>query len=89
MAAEESFSEKVVDTYRACARVPAATRAHLFPSKDGGSQDGLVEIEVTWTQREIERGKKISHNKSYFVERRPEGFKKLCVSSCQADVTNV
>jgi hypothetical protein len=49
----------------------------------------MIEVEVTWTQREIERGKKISYNKSYFVERSSEGLKKLCESSCQADATNV
>ena len=31
-AAGDSFSEKAVETFRACARVPAATRAHISPT---------------------------------------------------------
>ena len=81
---DEGFVEKAVDMYRACARVPLASRGHISTTNGG-----TVEIEVTWTQREIERGKKISYNKSYFVEKCPEGVKKVCVSTCQADVTNV
>ena len=83
-AAGDSFSEKAVETFRACARVPAATRAHM-----SSTSGGKVEVEVTWTQREIERGKKVSYNKSYFVSKSAEGLEKLCVSSCQADATNV
>ena len=37
-----------------------------------------MEVEVTWTQREIERGKKVSYNKS---SKSAEGLEKLCVSS--------
>lgn len=80
----DSFTEKAVDMYRACTRVPTASRAHLSPASGG-----KVEVEVTWTQREVERGKEISYNKSYFVEESAEGVKKLCASSCQADATNV
>lgn len=83
-AARDSFCEKAVDAFRACARVPTASRAHISPASDG-----KIELEVTWTQREVERGKKISYNKSYFVEKSSEGLRKLCVSSCQADATSV
>lgn len=82
--AGDTFSEKAVETFRACARVPTASWAHISPTNGG-----KVEIEVTWTQREIERGKKVSYNKSYFVNKSAEGLEKLCVSSCQADATNV
>lgn len=81
---DERFVEKAVEVYRACARVPLASRGHISPTNGG-----TVEIEVTWTQREIERGKKISYNKSYFVEKGPQGVKKMCVSTCQADASNV
>ena len=87
MAEEESFSDRVVELYRECSRVPAATRAYLSPTAADGKQ---LEVEVTWSQNELERGKKISYNKSYFVEKAEEGaVRKLCVSSCQADATNV
>ena len=52
------------------------------------TNNGKFEVEVTWTQKEIERGKKIGYNNSYFVEKGPESMKKLCASSCQADATN-
>lgn len=83
-AADESFTERAVDVFRACARVPVASRARINPTNGG-----KVEVEVTWTQKEIERGKKVSYNRSYFLEKGPESLCKLCTSSCQADVSNV
>ena len=78
------FSQKAVNTFKACARVPTASKAYISPAVSG-----KIEVEVTWTQREIERGKKISYSRSYFVEKTPEGLKKSCESSCHADTTNV
>ena len=83
-----SYAEKVAGLYRECLRVARATRAHLTPINTYNKKQ--LEVEVTWAQNELERGKKISYNKSYFVEKAEEGpVRKLCVSSCQADATNV
>ena len=84
---EESFTKKAVDVFRACARVPIASHAHITPGTSGG---GKVEVEVTWTQKDIERGKKIASKKSYFVEQDSSGApQSLCASSFQADATNM
>ena len=83
---EEKFSERAVEVWRACCGVPLATDAHITP----GSSGGKVEVEVTWTQKDIERGKKIASNKSYFVEKDSNGgLRSLCASSFQASATNV
>ena len=83
-AKDDKFTEKAVEVFRACARVPVASRARIE-----SSSEGRVQVEVTWTQREIERGKKVSYNRTYFVENGLEGLKKLCTSSCQPAVSNV
>lgn len=83
----EVYTEEAVRVYKACARVPLASRAHIAVI-----DNGKVEVEVTWSQREVERGKKISYNKSYFVEQGSEGVEgvsKLCGSSFQTDTSNM
>ena len=82
----EAFTDKAVQVFRECSQVPTASRAHIFPTGGKG-----LEVEVTWTQRELERGKKVSFNKCYFVEKcpEPEGVHKLCASNFQADATNL
>lgn len=83
-AEDKSCTDRAVDVFRAFARVPIASRACI------AARSGKVEVEVTWTQKDIERGKKVSYNRSYFVEKDAEGgLHKLCTSSCQADVSNV
>lgn len=84
---EESFSKRAAEVFRACCHVPIATNAHITPGSNNG---GKVEVEVTWTQKDIERGKKIASNKSYFVEKNSKGgLQSICASTFQADATNV
>ena len=82
--AVNSFTDEAVEVFRACARVPTATRAHI--SQNEGEN---LQVEVTWTQREVERGKKVSFDKSYFVQKSSEGVNKLCASTFQSDATNM
>ena len=82
---EDSFTEKAVGVFRACARVPIASRAHIRTPTSGGR----VEVEVTWTQKDIERGKKLSYDRSYFIEKGSEGLHKLHTSSGQTAVSNM
>ncbi len=77
-----SFTDKAVEVFKAFTGVPLASRAHIC---DGSG--GVEEVEATWTQREMERGKKISFSKSYFLERNSEGVKKVATSAFQADAT--
>lgn len=83
----EVFCKKAVEVFRACCSVPVATGAYITPAASGGRR---VEVQVTWTQKDIERGKKVASSKSYFVEKdSQEGLQVLCASNFQADATNV
>ena len=51
------------------------------------------EVEVRWSQRELERGKKVAYSKSYFVERRGQegggGLERVCTTAFQNDITRM
>lgn len=84
----EAFTDKAVQVFKECSLVPTASRTHIFPPASGGR---CQEVEVTWTQRELERGKKVSYTKNYFVRKNTESeeVENVCVSNFQADATNV
>ena len=79
------FTQKAVKVFKECAHVPSAGRARVFRRGDGG----CFEVEATWTQREVERGKKVAFTKSYFVQRKGRALEKLCGSTFQSDATQV
>ena len=79
------FTQRAVSVFRECALIPTASRARVFPR----SSSGCFEIEATWSQRELERGKKVSYTKSYFVQRKGQALEKLCNSTFQSDATQV
>ena len=81
-----SFSDRAVGVFRACCLVPVATAAHIIPGHCGGEG---VEVQVSWTQKDIERGKKITSSKSYFVKKVSEALQVACASTFQADVTDM
>lgn len=81
---EDAFTGKAVEVFREYSRVPQAANAHIFPATGG-----KVEVEVTWTQKDLERGKKISYNKSYFIEKGRDGVSEVCTSNFQTDATNM
>lgn len=80
------FTQRAVSVFRECSLIPAATRARIFPRDEA---TGCFEIEATWSQRELERGKKVSFTKSYFVQRKGQALEKLCNSTFQSDATQV
>lgn len=80
------FTEKAVSVFRECSLIPTASRARIFP-RSGWAGDGLLEIEATWSQRELERGKKVSFKKSYFVQRKGQDVQIVCNSAFQSDAT--
>ena len=54
------------------------------------SSEGRVQVEVTWTQREIERGKRVSYNRTLFRRewsRRSQEALHVFLSACA--VSNV
>ena len=79
------FKTRAVKIFKDCSQVPLVSRARIFPSE--GNRRSL---EVTWTQKELERGKKISYCKNYFVEDGGEGsLKPLCEATFQSECSNV
>ena len=80
------FTQRAVSVFKECALIPSASRARIFPRNKGSS---CFEIEATWSQRELERGKKVSFTKSYFVQKKGQAIEKLCNSTFQSDATQV
>ena len=81
------FTQKAVMVFKECAHVPSLSRARSF--RRSGGEGGCFEVEATWTLREMERGKKVSYTKSYFVQRKGCALEKLCGSAFQSDATQM
>ena len=81
----EKFTEKAVKVFRDCSLVPAVVAARILPVEG----EGRYEVEARWSQREIERGKKLTYTKSYFVEKKGTKVDNLCATTFQADATKV
>ena len=81
------FTQKAVMVFKECAHIPSVSRARVFRRGEGGG--GCFEVEATWTLREMERGKKLSYTKSYFVQRKGRALEKLCGSAFQSDATQM
>ncbi|XP_019853674.1 PREDICTED: acylamino-acid-releasing enzyme-like isoform X2 [Amphimedon queenslandica] len=82
-----AIQEKARQLYREIAQIPVATGGRIFRSGDE-----LYEIEIKWSQKDLERGNKVSFAKSYLVRRVPAGLKKLSLlssNSFQHDATSV
>lgn len=79
------FTHKSIDVFKECAGIPSLTRARIFPRGD----TECLEIEATWTQMEIERGKRVTFTKSYFLQRHGRSLEKICSSMFQSDATKM
>ena len=79
------FTQKAVKVFKECATVPTVARARIFRRGEGDR----FEVEATWTQRELERGKKVAFTRSYFVQRKERTVEKLCSTTFQSDATQV
>ena len=78
--------EKASQLYREIAQIPIATGGRIFRSGEG-----LYEVEVKWSQKDLERGNKVTFAKSYLI-RRDSASKKLSLLSSnnfQRDATSV
>ena len=82
--AEAEFCERACRTFRECCQLPTAVGTRIHAS--GGPR---FEIEASWSQRELERGKKVVFTKSYFVAVEGGKTEKLAASAFQADATKV
>lgn len=79
----EQFTQKAVKIFRECAQVPSLTSALVM--EVGESR---YEVVTKWSQRELERGKKVAFSRSFFVERRGEIIESVVSSTFQSDATN-
>ena len=80
----KDFTQRAVKVFRDCSLIPILSRARIFP-RDGG----CYEVEATWSQRDLERGKNVAFSKSYFVRRNASALEKLCSSTFQANANQV
>lgn len=83
MADVKQFTQKAVEVFRECAQVPTLTSALVV--KVG---DSKYEVLTKWSQRDLERGKKVSFSRSFFVERKGKVIKGVVSSTFQSDATN-
>ena len=86
------FTQKAINVFKGCAGIPSLTRAHIFPLGNVYSRDNNClefEVEATWTQMEIERGKRVSFTKSYFVKSNGYSLQKINSLAFQSDATQM
>ena len=80
----EEFSERACRVFREGSLVPAVVGARIHPA--GSSH---FEVEASWSQRELGRGKKVVFSKSYFVGVEGGRVKRLSASTFQADASRM
>ena len=71
-----------MEVFRECSLVPSLSSAAVVEV-----MGGMYEVVTRWTQKELERGKKVSFGKSFFVEREREGVRLMASSSSLVDTT--
>ena len=81
---EAEFCERACRVFRECCQLPTAVGGRIHAS--GGPR---FEIEAFWSQRELERGRKVVFTKSYFVAVEEGRVEKVAASAFQADATRV
>lgn len=86
-AAEENvkdFTERACQTYRQITQVPSVAGARIH-----SAGEGAFEVAARWSQRDVERGKKLGFAKSYFVQRGERGLEKRWTTAFQANLSNM
>ncbi len=84
--AATDFAAKAVSVFKDCSQVPVASGARVY------SDDGKCRcIGVTFSQKDLERGKKLSYRKNFFVTGGRDGaaVEPVCEVPFQSDCTNV
>ena len=80
---EDQFTERAVEVFRECARVPILSTALVAEVAEG-----KYEVLTKWSQRELERGKKVAFSRSFFLERKGETIEGVVSSTFHSDATN-
>ena len=86
------FTQKAIDVFKGYAGIPSLARACILPHSASGistSGNHCLEVEATWIQTEMERGKKVAFSKSYFVKKSGYILEKICSSAFQSDATQM
>ena len=84
MAADaEAFEKRACSVFREVSQVPVPVQARIHPQRSD-----FYEVEVKWSQRDIDRGKKVTFAKSYTVKN-SSNLELITTSSFQRDATNV
>lgn len=73
---KELITQKAVGVFRECAKVPTLSSATVV---DAGG--GKYEVLTKWSQRDLERGKKVTFSRSHFVEKNGEKVDRVASSS--------
>ena len=79
---EVKYRERACSVYRDVACLPVPATGRVF-SKGKGRYD----VEVHWTQRDLERGKNLSFAKNVLVSVGDGGVEELMRSAFQYDIT--
>ena len=79
---EELFTQRAIKVFRDCAKVPTLSSATVL---DAGG--GKYEVLTKWSQRDLERGKKVTFSRSYFLEKKGEELNCMASSSHTCDST--
>ena len=81
----KNFTQQAINVFRDCSLIPILSRARIVPRKGG-----YYEVEATWSQRDLERGKNVAFTESYFV-RRTSGniIEEICNSTFPANATQM
>lgn len=80
----EEFTERACRVFREGSLVPTVVGARIHPA---GSAH--FEVEASWSQRELKRGKKVVFSKSYFVGVEGGKVERLSASTFQADASRM
>ena len=79
----DEYTKQAVHVFRECARVPILTSAIVLEAGED-----RYEVLTKWSQRELERGKKVAFTRSFFIEKKEYGVKMLASSMFHSDATN-
>ena len=79
----DEYGRRAVEVFRECSRIPTLTSA-LVAEREAGRYEVLTK----WSQRDLEKGKKVSFSRSFFVERKGNSVDKVLSSTFHSDTTN-
>ena len=80
-----AFKDKAVEVYKEISQLPSIEKGRI--SSD--SEKALYQVELKWSQQDIDRGKNVGYAKSYVVQKKNQTLELLSEISFQRDTTAV